>query len=304
MRNRMSIIQVTGTLLGALAMAFIGRRKGETMKQKILLAAVIYLAVSIIPRYALAQSGPAFHATYYGYGDVIRLTSKAPTELLNLPLAKGEGHLFCVIEATGYVKVETSSATFKVWLEVEEGSQGGQHRNGGQFATDEEVSRRYINSKTGALQASFHTSMVAEFVDCCQEYNVRLLGSNFSGKGSLYVNYHGITATCYDKGYNEVTVLHPGIGISGHVYGYGGRTPFNNIKITGFPDGGVATTDSTGFYSREVPKGWSGVLQACSPTAGPCFQPISRTYNNVTSGVTDQNYTEVLSTVPCPACTQ
>ncbi len=275
------------------------------MKHKILLAVAICLAISIIPQYASAQYGPTFHALYYGYGDPIRLTSNTPTELLNLALSKGTGHLFCVIEATGYVKVESSAATFKVWLEVEEGSQGGQHSTGG-FATDEEVSRRYIKSGSGYLQSSFHTSMVAEFIDCCQEYNIRLLGTNFSGSGSLYVNYHGITATCYDKGTNEVTVLHPGaeIYISGYVYQYGGRTPFRNAKITGFPNGGVAITDSTGFYQMQVPKGWSGTLRPCGPA---CFtyatgSGFSRTYTNVTSSLSDQNWKQVLTYVPCALC--
>lgn len=166
------------------------------MKHKILLAAVLSLVVLITPYYASAQD---INAMYYGNGDVIRLTSNTPTELLDMSLHKCQMN-FCSIEATGYVNVEDDQAVLKVWLEVEGGW------NGSDFATDEEITSRYVGSKSGALQTSFHTSMVKVFDDC-KEYNIRLLGTNVSGTGSLYVNHHGIAVSCFSGG--NVNVLYP-----------------------------------------------------------------------------------------------
>ena len=271
------------------------------MKHKILLAAAISLVVLITPHYASAQG---INAKFYGNGDVIRLTSNTPTELLDMSLHNCQQN-FCNIEATGYVKVEDDQAVLKVWLEIEGGW------NGSDFATDEEVTCRYIGSKSGALQTSFHTSMVKVFDDC-KEYNIRLLGTNVSGTGSLYVNHHGIAVSCFSGG--NVNVLYPNsippqppqppseIVISGHVYDYNGRTPLSDVQISGFPSGVVAKTDINGFYSGEVPSGWSGALKPCSPSSGPCFAPATRVYTNVTSTLTDQNYKQDFSLIPCPAC--
>lgn len=261
------------------------------MKHKILSALAISVIFLLSTQHASAQS---IHAKYYGYGDKIPLTSTTPTDLLTLTLSVGETNRVCFIEATGYVSVESSQAVLKVWVEVDGGS------NGSTLATDEEVTRRYIRAKSGALQSSFHTSLVKVFDECCQNYTIRLVGTNFSGKGSLYVNYHGLTASCFN--YGDVTVLHPGVGISGHVYEVDGTTPVSGVEIRGFPSGGVATTDSNGFYSRTVSDGWSGVLTPCYPGGGPCFSPPSRTYTNVTSSLANQDYTKVLSLVPCPPC--
>jgi hypothetical protein len=268
------------------------------MKHKMLSAIAISLALLVVPHYA---SGIDTHVVYYGYGDPIYLKANDATELLGMTLSRGEGNLFCTIEASGYVKIETSSAVFKVWLEALGGS------NGSEFATDEEISRRYIASKSGALQASFHTSLTKIF-PCCQGYDIQLLGTNFSGMGSLYVNYHSITATCHDQWNPEgsVVVLHPdspstpsGIVISGYVKDTSGN-PYVGAKVMGF-QGGFATTNSSGYYAHSVPRGWSGVLSVCSPTYGPCFDS-PKTYNDVKSSLTNQNFTQVLSLVPCPAC--
>lgn len=272
------------------------------MKKKILLAAAISILLMVIPQYASAID---INAVYYGYGDVIRLKTSTTTELLNMTLRRGEQNLFCNIEASGYVRTEDNRAIFKVWLEAEGGS------NGSDVATDEEISRRYIASKAGALQSSFHTSLVKVF-PCCQEYDIQLLGKNFSNTGSLYVNYHSITATCVDRG--SVEVLHPAdqptpaITISGTVYRWtivGGRqikTPMTGAKVSGFPGGAVAIADATGFYSHQVPMEWSGVLTVCFAFGSDCPVPSSRTYNNVISDQPNQNFEARHMYRPCNPC--
>jgi hypothetical protein len=172
-------------------------RKENPMKHKLLFSVGALVVFSVFPCLASAQN---VRAMYYGYGDTITLTQNTPVELLEMPLNFGETELVCLIEATGYVNVGSAAAVFKVWLEADGGS------NGSSDATDEEITRRFVRSKTGALQSSFHTSMLKTF-PCCKSFIVRLMGTNFSGKNSLYVNYHGITVSCYNRG--NATVLNP-----------------------------------------------------------------------------------------------
>jgi hypothetical protein len=54
-------------------------------------------------------------------------------------------------------------------------------------------------------------------------------------------------------------------------------------------NGGTATTDANGNYSRYVPSGWSGMCTPSYDTPGE-FTPTSRSYSNVTSDQTNQNY--------------
>jgi hypothetical protein len=51
-------------------------------------------------------------------------------------------------------------------------------------------------------------------------------------------------------------------------------------------------TDSNGYYSDTVSYGWSGTVTPIKP--GYTFNPSSRTYTNVTSNQSDQNYTGTL----------
>ena len=197
MKNPWSVSRMLFAIILLIAEWFIGgARREENMKHKILLAAAISLAVLITLHYASAQD---INAVYYGNGDPIRLSSNTPAELLDMNVHKCQMN-FCSIEASGYVNVEDDQAVLKVWLEVEGGW------NGSDVATDEEVTCRYIGSQSGALQTSFHTSMVKIFDDC-KEYNIRLFGANVSGTGSLYVNHHGIAVSCYSGG--NVNVLYP-----------------------------------------------------------------------------------------------
>ena len=57
--------------------------------------------------------------------------------------------------------------------------------------------------------------------------------------------------------------------------------------------GGSTTANGSGSYSFTVPSGWSGTV---TPTkTGYTFSPVNRSYTNVTSNQTNQNYTATLS---------
>jgi hypothetical protein len=77
--------------------------------------------------------------------------------------------------------------------------------------------------------------------------------------------------------------------ISGYI-----RTSFENgiggVTVT-FDKLGSTTTNSSGYYSKGIPNGWSGTV---TPSRGGySFAPTSRSYNNLTSNLSNQNYTEV-----------
>ncbi|WKN42164.1 hypothetical protein [Tunicatimonas pelagia] len=63
--------------------------------------------------------------------------------------------------------------------------------------------------------------------------------------------------------------------------------PLSGVQLTGFPSSSVIT-DNTGQYVAEVPSGWSGEV---TPVLGDYqFNPISMSYQNVTSDQINQNF--------------
>ena len=64
----------------------------------------------------------------------------------------------------------------------------------------------------------------------------------------------------------------------------------NEVTITFSNGGGTDTTNSSGYYSREVTYGWSGTVTPVR--GGYSFVPISRSYSNVTTDQLNQDYTE------------
>jgi len=61
-----------------------------------------------------------------------------------------------------------------------------------------------------------------------------------------------------------------------------------NVILVFTDGGGVALTDDKGDYSIEVPDGWSGMAMPFKK--GFVFEPPDRSYSNVTSGITSQDY--------------
>ncbi len=80
--------------------------------------------------------------------------------------------------------------------------------------------------------------------------------------------------------------------ISGRVTA--GISSLQGVTLSGLP--GDPVTDATGNYTATVPSGFSGTV---TPTkAGYAFTPTSRTYTNITSNQTSQNYAGTVATCP------
>jgi len=79
--------------------------------------------------------------------------------------------------------------------------------------------------------------------------------------------------------------------ISGYVRTSGG-TGIGNVVMSGLP--GDPSTNSSGYYSATVGHGWSGTVTPQEDSYS--FSPPSKTYSDVLSDQTDQNYTGTLNT--------
>jgi lysophospholipase L1-like esterase len=80
--------------------------------------------------------------------------------------------------------------------------------------------------------------------------------------------------------------------ISGYVLEADGSTPVKDVLMSA---GDTNTlTDTNGYYEFSVDYGWSGVVTP--EKEGYVFEPNSNTYNNVTHGYSDVNYTATLIT--------
>jgi hypothetical protein len=86
--------------------------------------------------------------------------------------------------------------------------------------------------------------------------------------------------------YKETYVIKP--VISGSVK-TGTGTGISGVTINFSSGGGTVTTDSGGNYSKSVPYGYSGT--ATPAKTGYVFSPTSKTYANVTTNQTGQNFT-------------
>jgi len=84
--------------------------------------------------------------------------------------------------------------------------------------------------------------------------------------------------------------------ISGRVRTSGGAG-IGGVNLTFSNGGGSTITDSSGFYTKRVPEGWSG---AATPSKDDyIFSPLKRSYLDVISDISGQDYVGV--TVPPPA---
>jgi hypothetical protein len=82
------------------------------------------------------------------------------------------------------------------------------------------------------------------------------------------------------------TVSNP--SISGYVRTSGGAA-ISGVTITFSNSGGSATTDGSGYYSKQVSYGWSGT--ATPSKTGYIFSPTNRNYSGVFSNQSSQGYT-------------
>ena len=106
-------------------------------------------------------------------------------------------------------------------------------------------------------------------------------GYAFSPSNRSYTN---ITSSQSGQNYNATATT---LTISGVVRNSAG-TGIAGVTITFSNSGGTATTDSNGNYSQTVTNGWSGT--ATPAKVGYTFSPSGRSYANVTSNQTNQDY--------------
>ncbi|MHC4343427.1 MAG: hypothetical protein ACYSUP_01930, partial [Planctomycetota bacterium] len=76
--------------------------------------------------------------------------------------------------------------------------------------------------------------------------------------------------------------------ISGYVTEATGG-PAVGVTVSADAGGGSDTTDAAGYYEITVPYNWSGMATPDKAAWG--FDPLSRTYSNVTADETSQDYT-------------
>ena len=109
------------------------------------------------------------------------------------------------------------------------------------------------------------------------EFNFRVRVTDSSSPVKIDERDFSLTIHAYDA---------PTFTISGTVTIGAGATPLPGVLMRGLP--GVPTTDGSGFYSDNVPEGWSGTVMPFK--AGYDFVPSERTYTNVTAPYDNQNY--------------
>jgi hypothetical protein len=107
---------------------------------------------------------------------------------------------------------------------------------------------------------------------------------------------HGLPADFQQTDFSE----YPQCGtksptISGHVWTSGG-SGVSGVTVTFSNSGGSSTTDSSGYYSNTVSYGWSGVVTPSK--SGYTFNPLLRSYSNVTSDMLGQDYVALVQEQP------
>ncbi|MBM3883487.1 MAG: hypothetical protein FJ387_27915 [Verrucomicrobia bacterium] len=98
--------------------------------------------------------------------------------------------------------------------------------------------------------------------------------------------YTSVTSAQSNQDYTGSVVTYT---ISGHARTSGG-VGISGVTLSGLP--GNPVTDASGYYTASVSSGWSGT--ATPSKAGYTLSPPSRTYNNVTSNQSNQDYTGTL----------
>ncbi len=114
-------------------------------------------------------------------------------------------------------------------------------------------------------------------------------------KPTAAISYGGTVTVNSDKTSGTNTIAASGTGISPLSYtisGYvkdAGNTGIGSVTLTFSNNGGTAVTDGSGFYSKTVSSGWTGLVTPSK--TGISFTPATRSYSNVTANSNDQNYT-------------
>ncbi len=103
------------------------------------------------------------------------------------------------------------------------------------------------------------------------------------GRWLFYVHFQG---TLWLDGF-DVAPTPPFPSISGYVRTADG-SGISDVILTFSNGGGSATTNSSGYYTKRVGDGWSGTSMPSK--SDYTFDPLYRSYFNVTSSISDQDY--------------
>jgi hypothetical protein len=79
--------------------------------------------------------------------------------------------------------------------------------------------------------------------------------------------------------------------ISGKVLRNEYGVPFKGVSVVFAPNGGTVITNDTGYYSITVPRNWTGTVTPVYCEDFETFAPAQRTYTNITTNYTNQNFT-------------
>jgi len=103
------------------------------------------------------------------------------------------------------------------------------------------------------------------------------------GRWRFYVHFEG---TIWLDGFDVVPTA-PFPSISGYVRTENG-SGISDVRLTFSNGGGSTTTDNNGYYAKRVGEGWSGTSMPSK--SDYTFDPLYRSYFNVTSSISDQDY--------------
>jgi len=108
-----------------------------------------------------------------------------------------------------------------------------------------------------------------------------MAGYNFD---PAYLNYRNVKKDQKDQDYTGIVQTRT---ISGYILTLSGDG-FSGVTVTFDNGGGTETTDSSGYYDREVTYGWSGTVTPSKD--GYSFVPVSRSYVNVIFNQSNQDH--------------
>jgi len=109
--------------------------------------------------------------------------------------------------------------------------------------------------------------------------------SEFNGKRAKVLTF--ILLLVYLLSFTGSLFAQTGPEISGVIFFYPSKVKMSNVKLT-FPGVGETFTNSIGYYSMQVPAGWSGTVTPSCP--GYNFSDSTRTYTNLQSDIQLQDY--------------
>ena len=153
------------------------------------------------------------------------------------------------------------------------------------------------NSTSGATGYNLDISLNYAFSSFISGFNNLDVGNvlyrNISNLTSGITYYYRVRAynsggTSLNSNTVSITPHAESVSVSGTVTTLNGA-PLSAVTIDFNNGGGSASTNSSGYYTKTVPYGWSGT--ATPSKYGFGFDPSSRSYTNVTSNQTGRDYT-------------